>query len=89
MGDQVRNNKAIKIAPLKLNPVWAVFPFSACDLAKSLAFLCEYYNLKCVFVFSQKNRWLKHKEFQKDYIELIIYYNTYEYKSKISNICAY
>lgn len=41
------------------------------DLAKSLAFLCEYYNLKCVFVFPQKNRWLKYREFQKDYIELI------------------
>lgn len=43
------------------------------DLAKSLAFLCVYYNLKCVFVFPQKSRWLKYKEFQQDYIELIEY----------------
>jgi len=41
------------------------------DLARSLAFLCEYYSLNCVFVFPQKSRWLKNKEFQKDYIQLI------------------
>ncbi|TCO79304.1 pyridoxal-phosphate dependent enzyme [Marinisporobacter balticus] len=43
------------------------------DLAKSLAFLCAYYNLKCVLVFPQKGRWLKYREFQQDYIELIEY----------------
>lgn len=43
------------------------------DLAKSLAFLCEYYKLKCIFVFPEKSRWLKYKEFQTDYIEIIEY----------------
>ena len=51
------------------------------DLAKSLAFLCEYYSLKCSFVFPRKSRWLKYREFQKDYIELIEYGNN-EIESK-------
>ncbi|SKC46908.1 pyridoxal-phosphate dependent enzyme [Maledivibacter halophilus] len=43
------------------------------DLAKSLAFLCEYYNIKCIFVFPEKSKWLKNKKFQKKNIELIGY----------------
>ncbi len=60
----------------------------ACDLAKSLAFLCKYYKLKCVFVFPQKSRWLKYKEFQKDYIKLIEYgkneIQSIEYSNELS-----
>lgn len=60
----------------------------ACDLAKSLAFLCEYYSLKCVFVLPQRSRWLKYKEFQKDYIELIEYgkneIQSIEYSNELS-----
>ncbi|WP_432403506.1 pyridoxal-phosphate dependent enzyme [Wukongibacter sp. M2B1] len=58
------------------------------DLARSLAFLCEYYSLKCVFIFPKKSRWLKYKEFQKDYIELIEHGNneiqSKDYSNKLS-----
>lgn len=43
------------------------------DLAKSLAFLCQYYNVRCVFVFPEKSKWLKNQEFHRSYIELIEY----------------
>ncbi len=75
-GNNPSKRKADRIAYMIIKDAIALNKKTIClgmarDLAKSLAFLCEYYNLRCVFIFPQKSRWLKYREFQKDYIELI------------------
>ncbi len=77
-GNNPSKRKADRIAYMIIKDAIAINKKTIClgmarDLAKSLAFLCEYYNLECIFVFPEKSRWLKYKEFQKDYIELVDY----------------
>jgi len=89
-GNNPSRRKADRLAYMIIKDAIAVNKNVIClgmihDLAKSLAFLCEYYNLKCVFVFPEKSRWLKSKEFQKDYIELIEYGDTEKQSIEYSN----
>lgn len=97
-GNNPSKSRADRLAYMIIKDTIAVKKNTIClgmtgDLAKSLAFLCQYYNLNCVFVFPQKSRWLKNKRFQKDYIELIEYgkkeIDSTDYCNKISNRKGY